>query len=101
MSNPQKFKQSIAYWCLANTEWAWNTEQICQLAVNLSVEGIDLAPPETYPTLKKYNLKCAICPNGMPGPPFIKGLNNLKNHEEVIARTKQSIDFAAEYNFPT
>jgi hydroxypyruvate isomerase len=36
----------------------------------------------------------------MPGAPFVKGLNNLKYHEEVIARTKQAIDLAAEYNFP-
>jgi hydroxypyruvate isomerase len=36
----------------------------------------------------------------MSGEPFVKGLNNLKNHEEVIARTKQSINLAAEYTFP-
>ncbi|CAF1309400.1 unnamed protein product [Adineta steineri] len=100
MSNSHKSKQSIAYWCLADTEWEWNTEQICGLALNLGIESIELAPPETYPILKKYNLKCALCCNGMPGAPFMKGLNNLKNHEEVIARTKQSIDLAAEYGFP-
>jgi hydroxypyruvate isomerase len=100
MSNPHKFKQSIAYWCLANTEWEWSTEQVCQLALNLGIESVELAPSETYPTLKKYNLKCALSCNGMPGAPFMKGLNNLKNHEEVITRTKQSIDLAAEYNFP-
>jgi hydroxypyruvate isomerase len=100
MSNPHKFKQSIPYWCLADTEWKWSTEQVCQLALKLGVQSVELAPPETYPTLKKHNLKCAVCCNGMPGEPFVKGLNNLKNHEEVIARTKQSIDLAAEYNFP-
>lgn len=100
MSNLHKLKQSMAYWCLVDTEWKWNIEQVCQLALNLGMEGIDLAPPEIYSTLKKYGLKCTICCNGMPGEPFVKGLNNLKNHEEVIARTKQSIDLAAKYNFP-
>jgi len=100
MSNPHKFKQSIADWCLANTEWEWSTEQVCQLALSLGIESVELAPSETYPTLKKYNLKCALSCNGMPGAPFMKGLNNLKNHKEVITRTKQSIDLAAEYNFP-
>jgi len=100
MSNWHQFKQSVAYWCFADTDWKWSIEQVCQLAVNLGIDAIDLAPPEVYPILKKYNLKCSMCCNGMPGPPFVKGLNNLKNHEEVIIRTKQAIDLAAEYNFP-
>jgi len=100
MPNLHKFKQSIAYWCLVNTEWKWDTEQVCQLALSLEIEGMDLAPPEIYSTLKNYGLKCTLCCNEMAGEPFVKSLSNLKNHEEVIAHTKQSIDLAAEYNFP-
>ena len=94
------FKQSLAYWCLADTEWTWNAEQICQTAVELGVAAVELAPPEAYPVIEKYKLKSALCFNGMPGAPFVKGLNNLSYHEEIFSRTKQSINTASGYGFP-
>jgi hydroxypyruvate isomerase len=95
-----KFKQSVAYWCLADTVWEWSTEQICEMATSLGLESVELAPPDTYPALRKHNLTCALCFNGMPGAPFAKGLNNAIHHEEIIARTRQSVDLAADYGFP-
>ncbi len=95
-----KMQQSVAYWCLADTEWAWNTDQICQAAVELGFAGVELAPPETFPTLAKYKLQSALSMNGMPGAPFVKGLNNLAYHEEIISRTKGMIDVVSEYGFP-
>ena len=100
MSNTTKYKQSVAYWCLADSEWQWNIEQICQAAKQLGLASVELAPPETFPTLRKHGLKCALCFNGMPGAPFVKGLNNAKYHEQIITQTKQAIDLAAEYEFP-
>jgi hydroxypyruvate isomerase len=38
--------------------------------------------------------------NGMPDPVFVKGLNNPRYHEEVIAATKRSIDQCAEAGVP-
>ena len=32
---------------------------------------------------------CAIAPNGMPGAPFMRGFNNPRYHEEVIATHPQ------------
>jgi hydroxypyruvate isomerase len=100
MSNQAKFKQSVAYWCLADSDWQWDTEQICQTATRLGLQSVELAPPETFPALRKHNLQCALSFNGMPGAPFAKGLNNPSYHEEIITRTKQSIDLAADYGFP-
>ena len=94
------WKQSVAYWCLSDTEWTWDAEQICQTAKSLGLASVELAPPESYPTLRKHGLTCALCFNGMPGAPFAKGLNNLEYHDEVIAATKQSIELSAEYGFP-
>src|SRR5260370_29990855 len=42
-----------------------------------------------------------MAPNGMPGAPFVKGLNNPKYHEEVIARAKQSIHAWSGAGFPS
>jgi hydroxypyruvate isomerase len=94
------FKQSLAYWCLADTEWEWTTEQVCELAVSLGLESVELAPPHTYPALQQHNLTCALCFNGMPGAPFAKGLNNAGYHEEIFTRTKESIDVASDYGYP-
>ena len=37
----------------------------------------------------------------MPGPPFVKGFNNPRYHEEVISRTKKMIDACAAAKVPT
>jgi len=36
----------------------------------------------------------------MPGAPFVKGLNNLKYHDEIITRTKERIDATSAAGFP-
>ena len=37
----------------------------------------------------------------MPGAPFVKGLNNLDYHDEVITRTKETMDAVAAAGFPS
>ncbi len=95
-----RIKQSIVYWCFNTAGENWDIERICQVAKDLGVSSIELAPPETWPTIKKHGLTSAIVPNGMPGAPFMKGLNNPRYHEEVIARTTEMIDAAAAAGFP-
>jgi hydroxypyruvate isomerase len=57
-------------------------------------------PPEDWGVLKKYNLVCAIAPNGMPGIPFKKGFNNPRYHDEVISHLRKAIDDCAEARVP-
>jgi sugar phosphate isomerase/epimerase len=95
-----RIKQSIVYWCFNVAGEKWDIETMCQVAKDLGVSSIELAPPETWPAIKKHGLTSAIVPNGMPGAPFMKGLNNPRYHEEVIARTTEMIDAAAEAGFP-
>jgi len=95
-----RIKQSIVYWCFNAAGEHWDIERMCQVAKGLGVSSIELAPPETWPTIKKHGLSSAIVPNGMPGAPFMKGLNNPRYHEEVIARTTGMIDAAAAAGFP-
>ena len=47
-----------------------------------------------------YGLANALALNGMPDPVFLKGLNNLRYREEVLARTKGIIDLAAAAGVP-
>jgi sugar phosphate isomerase/epimerase len=95
-----RIRQSIVYWCFNIAGDKWDIEQMCRVAQDIGVSSIELAPPETWPALKRHGLTSAIVPNGMPGAPFMKGLNNPRYRDEVIARTTEMIDAAAEAGFP-
>src|ERR1700749_4265995 len=86
-----RIKQSLTYWCL-NSDWKWDIDRICSTAKGLGCQSVELVTPEMWPTVKKYGLQTALAANGMPYPPFHKGVNNLRYHDEVIARTKHAID---------
>lgn len=96
----KRIRQSIAYWCFNTAGDLWDLETQCQIAHELGAFSIELVPTEDFPTLKKHNLICAMAPNGMPGPPFVKGVNNTQYHDQVIESTRASIDACAEYGFP-
>ena len=93
-------RHSIAYWCLNATDWNWDLDRICAIAKDLGCGSVELVPADLWPALKAHGLECALAFNGMPGTPFVKGLNNLRYHEEIIARTKQAIDESADFGVP-
>jgi len=95
-----RIKQSIAYWCFNVAGDKWNIEQQAQVARRLGCVSVELVEPTDFNVLKKNDLICALTPNGMPGAPFAKGLNNPRYQEEVIGRTRQAIDANAEAEFP-
>ncbi len=88
--------QSVVFWCFNVAGDKWDIEKTCQVTKELGGKSVELCGPGAWPTLEKHGLKCAISPNGMPGAPFVKGLNNPRYHEEVIATTKKAIDACAD-----
>jgi hydroxypyruvate isomerase len=78
----------------------WSMEKQCQVANELGCVSIELTKPDHWPMLKEHGLTCAIAPNGMPGAPYVKGFNNPKYQDEVIARTRQMIDSCAAAGIP-
>jgi sugar phosphate isomerase/epimerase len=96
----RRIRQSIVHWCFNTAGERWNIERTCQVARELGCPSVEIVPPEDWATLRKYNLICAMAPNGMPGAPFMRGFNNPKFHDEVIDRTKKTIDACAEARFP-
>lgn len=93
-----RIKQSVVSWCFASH---WKIEQMAQIAAKLGCKSIELVAPESWPTLKKHGLTCAIASIDMsPLPPFVKGFNNPKYHDQVIAVTKKAIDASAEFGCP-
>lgn len=95
-----RIRQSLAYWCLNAPPWQWSIEHICETAVALGCQSVELVPPELWPALKKHGLTCALAHNGMPDPVFRKGLNNPRYHDEVLTRTRLAIDQAADFGIP-
>jgi hydroxypyruvate isomerase len=88
--------QSVVFWCFHVAGGKWDIEKTCQVTKELGGKSVELCEPDAWPTLKKYGLECAIAPNGMSGPPFVKGINNPRYQEEVIAATKKSIDACSD-----
>jgi hydroxypyruvate isomerase len=93
-----RIKQSVAFWCFKQA--GWDLDKTCQVARELGCRSVELLSPEDWPTLKRHGLVCAIASNGMPGAPFMRGFNNPRYHEEVVARTKSAIDACAAAGFP-
>ena len=95
-----RIKQSVVFWCFNVAGDKWSIDKTCQIAKKLGCGSVEIVEPADWGALKKHGLVCAIAPNGMPGAPFIKGLNNVKYHEEVISRTSKMIDDCSDAKFP-
>jgi hydroxypyruvate isomerase len=95
-----RIRQSLAFWCLNGTNWKWDIDRICATAKGLGCQSVELVPPELWPTLRKHGLQSALAQNGMADPPFHKGVNNPRCHDEVITRTKHAIDQSADFGVP-
>jgi hydroxypyruvate isomerase len=87
-----RINQTLCKWCYTKL----SLEQLCQAAVKLGYKGIDLVGPETFPTLKKYNLIGTMTPShSIP-----KGLNDRKNWDECLGKIRKGIEASAEAGFP-
>lgn len=101
MPSKGRIQQSLAYWCLNATDWQWDIHRVCETARSLGFRSVELAPVEDWPTIRGYGLAIALSHNGMPEPPFVKGLNNPRYQKEVIASTKRMMDLSAEHGVPS
>jgi sugar phosphate isomerase/epimerase len=95
-----RVKQSVCAWCFQSAGEKWSLDKVCQVAKSLGCGSVELVGTDAFKTLKKHGLTCAIASNGMPGAPFMTGVNNPRYHEEVIKRTKKAIDDCADAGFP-
>jgi sugar phosphate isomerase/epimerase len=95
-----RVKQSVAFWCFNSAGEKWDADTTCRIAKDLGCPSVELIGPEHWATLKKHGLICAMASNGMPGAPFMKGLNNARYHEQVLATTQKTIDACAAAGFP-
>jgi sugar phosphate isomerase/epimerase len=85
-------KHSLVFWCFNIAGEKWDIDKTCSVAKNLGCKSVEICGPAEWPTLKKYGLTCALAANGMPGAPFVKGLNNPRYHDDVIATSAKMIE---------
>jgi sugar phosphate isomerase/epimerase len=96
-----RIRQSIVFWCFNSAGEKWDLDHTCQVAKSLGCLSVELVPPADWSTLKRYGLTCAIATNGMPGAAFKKGFNNPRYRDELMARTKETIDACAQAGVPS
>jgi hydroxypyruvate isomerase len=95
-----RIRQAICGWPYMVFGDKWDLARLAQVARELGVDALDLFGPDAWPTLRQAGLTCAVAVNGMPDPPFMKGLNNPRYQEEVISRTRRRIEECAQAQIP-
>ena len=93
-------KHSVVFWCFNVAGEKWDIDKTCEIAKSLGCQSVEICGPAEWPTIKKHGLTCAIASNGMPGAPFMKGLNNPAYQNQVIEVTSKMIDDCAAAGVP-
>jgi len=88
-----RIHQSIVHWCFSDH---WDVEKTCKVARQLGCESVEIVPPSTWPTLKKYGLQCALAPAHL----FVQGMNNPEYQPGCIDLLKKAIDNCVDAGFP-
>ena len=82
-----RLKQSLCRWCYAKVP----LDELCQAAVKLGLQAMDLLEPKDWPVAQKYGLKLTV----VPGPTSIPdGLNRKENHDGIEKRFREVVDRA-------
>jgi len=80
---------SVCKWCYPNIP----LEDLCKAAKKIGLSSIELLGPDEWPTLKKYDLTCAMPWGADKG--LLKGFNDPMLHDELVARYEAMIPKAA------
>ena len=88
-----RVNHSVCKWCYAKVP----LEDLCKQAKDLGLNSIELLGPKEWPTLKQYNLTCAMTTNpvidGLGG--IAKAFNRLEHHDKLVQAYEDWIPQAA------
>ena len=84
---------SVCSWCYPDL----SLEELCRLAKDIGLVGIDLIGPEGWPTLKKYGLISTMC-NGAELS-LTEGFNHKKYHAQLIKNYTKQIELVAKAGY--
>jgi hydroxypyruvate isomerase len=72
-------------------------DELCEVAVNLGLKGIDLLGENEWATVKKHGLICTMA-NGPSG--IVNGWNLPKDHDNLIKESERLLPLVAEAGLP-
>ena len=84
---------SVCSWCYPDL----SLEELCRLAKDIGLVGIDLIGPEGWPTLKKHGLISTMC-NGAELS-LTEGFNDKKYHAQLIKNYTKQIELVAKAGY--
>ena len=73
-----RINHSVCKWCYPKIE----LEDLCKAGKEFGLRSVELLTVDDFPTLKKYDLQCAMV-SGVPGG-ITSGLNRLENHDKIV-----------------
>ncbi|HEV7350840.1 hydroxypyruvate isomerase family protein [Telluribacter sp.] len=73
-----KINHSVCHWCYNKIP----LDDFCREAKAMGISSVELLGPKEWPTLKKYDLTCAL-PNGA-GMGISKGFNDPQYHDALV-----------------
>jgi len=95
-----RIRQSLVAWTYTAFGDKWDLSGLIKAAKALGVPALDLLGPEAWPAMRQAGLVCSVAVNGMPAPPYRKGLNNPRYQPEVIERTRRRISECSAAKVP-
>lgn len=84
---------SVSRWCFDSLD----LETLCQEAKKIGISGIDLVGPNSWPTLKKYDLESTMC-NGAEIN-LVDGFNDIQFHDKLIKNYSEMIPMVAKAGY--
>ena len=93
-----RVKQSIVAWCFTARGEKWPLDRTCEVAKELGCPSVEIVDTPDFPVVAKHGLTCAIASNGVG---FVRGFNNPRHRDELVAKTKGVIDACAAARFPS
>jgi len=87
-----RIHQSVAWWCFK----PMSVEELAIDAAKMGLKSVELLTPDTFSTLKKHGLICAM----VSSHGFAKGFAQKEEHAECLKTLRERIDAAADAGFP-
>ncbi len=89
-----RINHSVCKWCYGNIP----LEPFCKAAKEIGLQSVELLEVTDFPTLKKYDLRCAMV-SGVPGG-ITSGLNRVENHDKIVEFFERTAPIVAEHGYP-
>lgn len=90
-----KVNHSVCRWCYSSIP----LDELCKASKEIGIQSIDLAAPEDFATIKKYDLTTAMVASNGKEWGITKGWNRIEHHDPLVTYFEHLIDQTASAGF--